>query len=278
MDERPLPDYRNPPVVETILGVQFERLPRFKNGHLGAFWKTLSAAEWPIVSDAPPLDPQFERFEQSARWMTGLHIQLTQDLTSRLQLQNTAANRMIQIQNGRLHFNWLGAEGGVYPRYENVREGFVAALRSFLAFVATENVGDFRPNQWEITYVNNIPQGSVWNTPGDWGFFRPLGRVPTIPDVAVGESFGGEWHFAIPDQRGRLHVQWQHVLKPIPEQESQESIRLTFTARGPTQPHDDVERSVLEGLNLGRMTIVRAFHSLMSDEANIHWGAGHVDG
>ncbi len=43
---------------------------------------------------------------------------------------------MIQIQNGRLHLNWLGTAGKAYPRYENVREGFVTALRAFLEFLA----------------------------------------------------------------------------------------------------------------------------------------------
>jgi hypothetical protein len=97
MELGPLPDYETPPVVETVLGVQFERLPGFKNGHLGAFWKSLPRGEWPTVSDAPPLEPQFERFEPSARWVRGLHIQLTQDPTSRLQIKNQAGDRMIQI-------------------------------------------------------------------------------------------------------------------------------------------------------------------------------------
>ena len=276
MDEAPLPDYDNPPVIETVLGVQFERLPGLTNGHLGAFWKTLSASEWPTVSDAPSLEPQFERFEQSARWVRGLHIQLTQDPTSRLQVKNKAGDRMIQVQNGRLHFNWLGAVGGAYPRYEHVREGFDAALRSFLEFLTQEKVGEFRPNQWEVTYVNHIPKGSIWNTPNDWGFFRPLNSVPTIADVAAAESFGGEWHFVIPKQRGRLHVQWQHVLNSGPEQEQQDGIRLTFTARGPAEEHDDLVQSVLNGLDLGRKTIVGSFTSLMSNEANNYWGLKHV--
>jgi len=48
-EQHSLPDYVNPPVVETILGVQFERLPAFKNAHLGAFWKTLDTREWADV-------------------------------------------------------------------------------------------------------------------------------------------------------------------------------------------------------------------------------------
>src|SRR5262245_55135596 len=111
-DKPPLPDYISPPVVETVLGVQFARLPGFTNAHLGAFWKSLDATEWPTVSDAPPLQPQFERFSEAAKWARGLQLQLTPIPAGRVQIKNRAGDRMIQVQNGRLHFNWLGDAGG----------------------------------------------------------------------------------------------------------------------------------------------------------------------
>ena len=228
-----LPVYDNPPVVETVLGIQFDRLPGFRNGHLGAFWTAIDAAEWPFVEDVPPLPPQFERFDKTARWAKGIHLQLTQDPACRLQIKNKEGDRIIQLQNNRLHFNWLGETGGRYPRYERVREGFASALREFLDFVEQQQVGSFRPNQWEVTYVNQIPQGSVWNTPSDWGFFKPLSGLSTVENLVQGESFGGEWHFVIPDQKGRLHVQWQHGVKTAAEESRNEIVRLMFTARGP---------------------------------------------
>ena len=228
----PFPDYEKPPVVETILGVQFERLPGFGNAHLGSFWKAIGTEEWPAVSDAPPLEPQFERFPESRSWAKlGARLTLTQDPSGRLQIKNKDGDRMIQVQNGRLHFNWLGQAGAKYPRYENVREGFVCALERFIGFLAQDNLGDLRPNQWEVTYLNHIAEGTVWNTPNDWGFFRPLGGVPTVDGLVQGESFAGAWHFVIPRQRGRLHIQWQHGLKQEPDR--QEMVVLTLTARGP---------------------------------------------
>ena len=118
----------------------------------------------------------------------------------------------------------------------------------------------------------------MWNTPSDWSFFRPLGAVPSVPEIVEGESFNGEWHFVIPEQRGRLHVQWQHAVKPDPEKEREEFIRLTLTARGPVQQSEDASETVLDGLNLGRDVIVRSFRDFMSDEANTYWGLKHVNG
>lgn len=268
----PLPDYENPPVVETILGVQFDPLTGWRNAHLGAFWKMLSADEWPSVFDAPPLQPQFEQFTEQGRWATvGAQLKITQDPSARLQIKNRDGNRMIQVQNIRLHFNWLGQTGGRYPRYENVRAGFVWILQRFIEFVVQEKVGDFKPNQWEVTYLNHIPRGTVWNTPNDWGFFLPLGAVPTIEHLIQGESFEGGWHFVIPEQRGRLHVQWRHGRTTGPEKE-QEIIVLDFTARGRVAEAGTPVDAILEGVDLGRETIVKSFEAFASKAANEHWG------
>lgn len=269
----PFPSYERPPVVETVLGVQFDRLPRARNAHWGAFWKTLDPEEWPEVGDASLLPAQFEQFEAKAAWARAVQLQLTQDPSCRLRITNADKNRMIQVQNSRLHFNWLGQQGGKYPRYSKVRDGFLSTLSCFVAFVTAEELGEFAPNQWEVTYVNQIPRGTVWNTPDDWGFFKPLGGVPTIENVVDGESFGGEWHFVIPPKQGRLHIAWQYGKGATAGPGGTEDfIRITLTARGPILPTSDGIEAISEGLDLGRATIVRSFHDLMSDEANHHWG------
>lgn len=272
MEAGPLPDYERPPLVETILGVQFDRLPGFRNAHLGAFWKSLDTAKWPTVVDAPPLASQFERFTEAARWAKGLQLQVSQDPSSRLQIRNKNDDRMIQVQNGRLHFNWLGESGGTYPRYRDVRDGFRCALQDFVGFVRQEAVGDFLPNQWEVTYLNLFAKGTVWNTVEDWSFFRLLAPIPTIEELVYAENFTGEWHFQLPDERGRLHVSWQHAKKPEPSEEGDEVVRLALTARGPLPAAEDQLQAILEGVDLGRTTIVRSFKSFMGDDANHYWG------
>ena len=272
----PTPDYERPPVVETILGVQFDRLTNFKNAHLGGFWKTLDNAEWPVVLDASLLPTQFERFTDSAKWANSGQFMLTQDPSCRLQIKSNSGDRMIQIQNGRLHFNWLKQTGGVYPRYESVRENFVGTYKRFTDFVNREEVGDFRPNQWEVTYLNHIAKGTVWNTSNDWGFFRPVSAVPTVEGLVQGESFSGGWKFVIPEQRGRLHIQWQHARTSDPEE--QEMIVLTFTARGPLEDANGNIQAVLDGLDVGRETIVRSFKEFMTSTANEHWGLKNGNG
>ncbi len=144
-------------------------------------------------------------------------------------------------------------------------------MRQFVEFVGAEGCGNFRPNHWEVTYVNRIPKETVGNGPCDWGFFQPLAGVPTVERLIEAESFGGEWHFVIPDQRGRLHIQWQHALSRS-QQEEPEFVRLKLTARGSLEQDRDAPlQPVLEGLDLGRETIVRSFQQLTSETANRYW-------
>ncbi len=203
-------DYERPPVVETVLGIQFDALSTLNSGHLGAFWKTLST-EWSAAGDAPALEPQMENFADSPNWgVMAIQFKLSRDVTNRLQIRNADGDRMIQVQNGRLHLNWLGHGGAEYPRYRQMRSEFEQILRHWQSFVRDEGIGELKMNQWEVTYINRIEQSTVWFNPADWSFFRPLAPEVHLSTVTL-ESFGGEWHYEIPPQRGRLHVQFQHV-------------------------------------------------------------------
>ena len=263
-----LPDYDNPPVVETVVGFQFRPLSGFTNAHLGAFWQHIGQQNWPTVADLPPLPRREERFTPEAQWGKRLKLQLSQDPSARVQVKNLDGSRMVQLQNGRLHLNWLGDGGDRYPRYTRVRSEFQSCLSQLFRFADDQQIGTVEPEQWEVTYVNHIPQG-LWGSPGDWTFFKPLNAVPSIDGLIQAESFSGEWHFVLPEQRGRLHVQWQHAIQE--EAEPTELIRLNLTARGPVAHSDHVESSILSGIDLGHETIVRSFRLLMSDSANREW-------
>ena len=98
----------------------------------------------------------------------------------------------------------------------------------------------------------------------------PVGTLPTIEHLVQGESFAGGWHFVIPEQRGRLHVEWQHGRRTTPE--DQEVIVLTFTARGRIAGNGNPTRGILEGLDLGHEAIVKSFAAFSSKAANEYWG------
>jgi uncharacterized protein (TIGR04255 family) len=265
-----LPKYQNPPVVETILSVQFEPIPKLRSAHLGAFWSVLGS-DWPVTEDAPPLEPQFERFD--AKWAElGMRFKLSSLPQPRIQIRNAANDRMIQVQNGRFILNWLRVAGAPYPNYDAVRSDFRNCLEQFCDFLATDaRLPLPTANQWEVTYLNHIPKGTVWNTPAEWDFFRPLQTRDGSISAAL-EIFSGEWQYVIPPQRGRLHVRWRHG----EGKDQQELVELNLTARGPCNASSLSFDPILEGLDLGHETIVRSFRELTSTAANDYWGIHHV--
>lgn len=263
----PLPSFKHPPVVETVLGVQFDPMKGFTNAHLGAFWKALGG-EWPVVADAPSLPPQYERFGDERAWDSlGLQLKLTSDPSSRLQIRNRADDRMIQVQNGRLHLNWLGQTGSEYPRYRKVRAEFANLFERFCQFLTNAQLGEPKLNQWEITYVNHIPHGLPWGALSDLPkVLHFFGNAPSLPGTSGLEGFAGAWHFELPPKRGRLHVEVRHGRRTVPD--DQEIVVLTLTARGPLGDGFD---GYDVGLSMGREAIVRGFAAMTTEFVQRFW-------
>lgn len=266
-----LPDFDRPPVVETVLGVQFEPLEKLTNAHLGSFW-TQVKEQWPHVQHAPLLRNQFERFEElHASWLsTDFQIEVTQDPSCRVMLQSAGKDKMVQIQKSRFHYNWLGGyQGHGYPKYDVVRPAFDETYKQFLTFIAAESLGVISPNQWEVTYLNHIPKGTVWSSPEDWRtVLNGLPLLGSAGNYITLENLQGEWHFEITPKRGRLHVQLMTGTRNAPDSTKRELLILKLTARGPI----DRYTSLNDGLDIGHETIVKSFREFTSETARDYWG------
>jgi len=259
-----LPSYKNPPVVETILGMQFESLDKMRVGHLGKFWALLGE-EWPFQDDAPTLEPQFEQFSEADRFLKlALGFRVSNSPECRIRIRNKSRNRMIQIQNGRLILNWLKVNEEPYPRYDVMRTEFAQHFQTLSEFLKTSELGEISPNQWEVTYLNHIPRGTLWSTPKDWGFFRPASDAAEMSGVSELEDLSGNLRFKISGDLGRVHVAWQLGKTS----EETEVLVVNLTARGPIHK----SQTLMDGLDTGRVAIVQNFKHLMSDKANSYWG------
>jgi uncharacterized protein (TIGR04255 family) len=260
--------FHNPPIVETVLGVQFNPLPKLTNGHLGLFWKSLGRG-WPHADDALIVPLQSENFEEHRSWGEGASLQVSfPSAATRLRIFNEGRHRMIQVQNGRLHYNWLKRGEVEYPRYPVVLREFEKTWRDLVRFFNDNQLGEVVPNQWEITYVDHIPKGTVWETPSDWAeLFRaiPLG----IPQSELKlETIHVKMSFEIPDKMGRLHLSIQKGShEDQKSRERRDLIRLGLTARGPI---NDVQ-SLEAGFHKGHAVLVDSFEKLTSPKAHKVW-------
>ena len=266
-----LPRFRKPPVVETVLGLMFDPLPKLSINELSLFWGQLGEC-WKKCTIAPHLSPQYERFDAKQIFVEErqqLLMQVIDSPTFRLQIEHESKSRMIQVQNSRFHYNWIGTYGDSYPSFQSVKPDFESQLAKFVKFVDDRQLGVVKPEQWEITYVNVMSKGTVWHEPSDWNHLFPKIPAPmSSSSVAELESFEGEWHYIIPERKGRLHVQIKHQ-KQLGNKE--ESIRMVLTARGPINENTDRLNAMNEGLNIGHDVIVQSFFDLTSSIAHEVW-------
>ena len=163
-----LPDFRNPPLVETVLSLQFQPLRRFSLVHVGLLWHQFRDT-FPLVEEHPPLSAVRETFGVPSPRHVEVTIEEKPPLP-RVWFLNASETELIQIQADRFIHNWrkAGKVSTPYPRYEGVCAKFRDEVRSFQQFLSDEKIGQVVINQCEVTYINHIEPGETWRRHGQF--------------------------------------------------------------------------------------------------------------
>jgi len=212
----PLPKFDAPPVIETVLGAQFAKLPNFSGAVAGWFWKKHLPSDWKKTKPAPRLEDQFERFGPERKpEFRGAGIRVySGDEPDRTQIIRGDEERMIQIQDSRFILNWRRGPSG-YPSYAKLLPEFLQSFQKFSAFAAESELDVVQANQWEVTYVNALERGELWESPADWPRILPGLYSPPAWGTQPLETQNAEWKFVIEEDRGRLFISLSNYLKTI---------------------------------------------------------------
>lgn len=268
-----LPDYDQPPVTEVAVGVQFEPLPILAP-HIGLYWGEVRS-RFPTVQQQPALEPQIERFGVKLAAVQGFRMS-NEPETPRCWFVDETGHRLIQLQPDRLIHNWRKVEdSGKYPHYEAMREVFLDELGRFEAFAAREKLGSLKPNQCEVTYVNNILPSGVWEHFGHAErVFRTWAPLPSGTSLPPAEDVRFNMRYVISDDKGqpvgRLHVTVQPAYL---KKDGSEVFAMTLTARG--APESDGIDGVMRFLDRAHRTIVLAFTDLTTETMHRVWRRKH---
>jgi uncharacterized protein (TIGR04255 family) len=258
--------FQHPPVVEVILGVQFAPIAGLTNAHLGWFWREYLGKNWPKSSNAPPIPDEFETFKDQPSWGSlGIRFGIMDGSeTGRSQFSTAAGEHLVQVQPSRFHVNWQKREQK-YPRYLAVKKEFWEHFNTFKRFLADAGLDEVRPNQWEVTYVNHVPQGTLWNQPSDLDkILVNLSPQGSVPGQRL-DGVNGIWRFEITPQRGRVHLTVQSAQAGTPPKPV---LVLNITARGPVHP----EKGDLDaGLDIGHEAALTNFFGLTTPAARAAW-------
>jgi len=261
-----LPRYSNPPVVETVLSVQFAPLNGYSSAFAGRFWGLSLGKDWTKSTEAPRIDDQFERFDSQSMWMQGVMRVSTGGQPQRVQITSANEDRMIQIQDSRFILNWRKQPGQTYPTYPALSAEFLAQFRKFAEFARDAGLGNIEPNGWELTYVNHIPKGEMWNSPEEFSKIVPGLRAVATPDCTL-ETMNADWRYTLANERGRIYASIRHV-KILST--GSDAMMIQLVTRGPVSLEN--QHSLEDGLDLGHAATARFFTALTSAEAQAHWG------
>lgn len=269
MPPRPehLPDFDDPPVVETVLSVQFEPLPLIQTAHLGLLWNEYRTL-FPKTGERPALESVLEQFPESPMARVGLKFQTFENPpVPRIWFTNDRGSEMIQVQNDRFIKNWRKeGEGDRYPHYdETIRPNFDRDYAIFLTFLQKNQLGTPHVSQCEVTYVNHILAGQGWERYGDVEKIFTFWRFPDMIPPGPAEDLRLHARFVIPGTDGkpvgRLHVDVQPAVRTS---DNLPMYVLHLTARGQVGVGVDF-------FDIGREWIVTTFKKLTTSSMHRIW-------
>jgi uncharacterized protein (TIGR04255 family) len=265
-----LPDFRKPPVAETVLSLQFEPISGLTSPHLGVLWSRFRQ-ELPLIEEHPQLPPVFEKFDPPSPAQVEVTIEEKPPLP-RVWFVNDTKTELIQMQVNRFIHNWRKVEGmEPYPHYEPIREKFRSEVAVLEEFLREEKLGRLAVNQCEVTYVNHVEPSGVWDRHGQlekvFSMWSGLVNASFLPDP---EDAGLHMRFVIPDETGqpigRLHV----VVHPAwKKTDNSPILALNLTARG--GPIGDGIEGAFAFFDLARKWIVKGFADLTTPEMQRVW-------
>jgi uncharacterized protein (TIGR04255 family) len=249
--------FERPPLVEVVCGVQFQNIG-LQTGHLGKFWQQVQD-EYPTTQDAPPLPSVTESFGGMLDSFSWTNLP---DLR-RVCLINETQGHLLQIQANRFHRNWRQVADDVYPRFGQISSEFIRNWTAFAKFVKAAKLPEPSVNQVELTYVNHVTSGPLWDTDGmakllPW--LAPVNIAGRKPEAEI------LLHYDVKEVAGRLHVS----IRPAQRQDGSKIVVIELTARGAIVSSDEAlpER----WLARAHAVVVGSFAQLTGPDAHTFWG------
>lgn len=262
------PVFERPPVVETLISVQFKPLAGFRSAHFGLFWlECLPGKKWTLCEDAGLVPHELERFDSPILNLPPQKMDTIDSLGNRAVYRSEDGRNSVHLQPDRLIYSCV-RKGDPRPSYRDIRAEFDPLFGRFQEFCDLHDFGQIQPDLWEVSYTNAVPKGELWDSPKDWHKVFPGLFQPKLPEVGgmLWSTFDGEWFFEMTNQSGRVRVK---ARKAIANQTNEVVLLLAIRARGPLS---ESGTTWCEGLDMGHRAAVRLFHDVASVEARAAWG------
>lgn len=267
---RRLPDFKSPPVTEVVLSVQFAGLPLFRGVHAGLYWREIRD-EYPVVSEQTPIPPIFETFGATPM-LTSFQGQIMLPPPVRHWFETPDGEHLVQLQPDRILHNWRKRSPEMeYPRYESLCAKFTDEVDKLATLLGQEGLGEIRPNQCEVTYINTITLPGGENPHEHFGRITPLWTgdlsepSPGSPEITTIQT-----RFVLRKDHtpfGRVYVTFTPAFRAI---DHKPVVQLEITTRG--KPEQQSIAAAFALLDEGRDVVVRTFASVTTPLMHKEWG------
>lgn len=262
-----LPEYGKPPVEEVAVSITFDAIDGLTSAQVGRLWQRYPS--FPRTEDHPELELAVEEPAIAAP-PRAPRVEFTPVPRVRTWFLSADGTRLIQIQQNRFAYNWRrGDSNAAYPSYGVVRKEFSDALALFRDFLKDSGLGEIKPLQSEITYVNHIksekgwPHSRVADVMRTWRDL-PNGFLPAPEDVRFLARY------TIPGRDGSFLGRLAASLTPAYLRDTgTEVLILNMLARG--KPLEPSMEGALSFLDIGHEWIVRGFTEMTTEEMHKRW-------
>ncbi len=252
-----LPSYKNPPVNEVVCGMRFQTPDMLRIPHIGLLWDKFRA-DYPLIQHAPPLASV--KGEILVDKVIGIPL-------PRVWFINKSDDQLVQFQFDRFYFNWRRRESD-YPRYDNVFKNFETVLNTIINFFSEFDLGELKPIEYELSYINHIPKGQGWETIDDLpGIFSDFVWKQTnerfLPNP---EKVAWQIEFPLQEKKGHLIVNFKQAIRT---KDKLPLLVLELKMQGISESAS--KEAIREWFDLAHEWIVRGFTDLTTPEIQKIW-------
>jgi uncharacterized protein (TIGR04255 family) len=260
-----LPNFLDPPVDEVFLGLQFEPPAAYSSVHAGEVW-ALFSRQFPIVSEVPRLEPQFEVFGGNPVASFQFNFGGA-PVRNRMWFLSEDQTHLLQFQEDRLFLNWRkrpnGSGPGVpYPRYRQIFATYKKAIMALNKCFSQIFGEPLKVTQAEAAYYNIVFMEDFADVGETFNFLNAKGLNLDGFATTLVETIGGA--------NGQPLARCYYELQSLPTPEGRKIARLALTVRG--KPKDDSVAAGLSLIDIARLNIIHRFCDLTTPDAQKKWG------
>jgi uncharacterized protein (TIGR04255 family) len=263
-----LPDFDNPPVTETVLGLQFTPLSKFDVPHYGRYWTKIKE-EYEHFEVHPAVVSTVDERESDVPTKQGkIFINFPNGPNFRCWFIDKSHTNLIQVQRDRFILNWRKVRGDEqYPHYEHIRPKFEQEWVRFCEMLTEEGIETPKVNQCEVTYVNHIEFDSELTGGSElkrfiasWSGATSGEFLPKVDKVSLNTNY------MMDGKNGRLRISMLPVLRMG---DGMEVLQLDVSATG--RPTSSKTPDILEWMDKGREWVVKGFADFTTPEMHKKW-------